>query len=110
MGLMLTSSFIKTKVRKNKNLLLFPLPSLFLLSSCSILKNAGIEKRKYRPGFFIESTSRNAMPAKELAVIKITEPISEEIKNTASADIKADSKIQPAAAKIFQPIAKKRGQ
>lgn len=47
---------------------------LFLLSSCSVLKNAGIEKRKYRPGFFIEGSSRKVIDTKKLTVDTNCEP------------------------------------
>lgn len=47
---------------------------LFLLSSCSVLKNAGIEKRKYRPGFFIEGSSRKVIDTKKPGVDANCEP------------------------------------
>lgn len=47
---------------------------LFLLSSCSVLKNAGIEKRKYRPGYFIEGSSRKVIDTKKPGVDSNCEP------------------------------------
>lgn len=62
----------KTAIFKKESL--FLLLFLFLLSSCSVLKNVGIEKRKYRPGFFIEGSSGKIIDTKKLTVDANCEP------------------------------------
>ncbi|MES2140869.1 MAG: hypothetical protein V4511_14275 [Bacteroidota bacterium] len=62
----------KTAIFKKRSFFLFL--SLFLLSSCSVLKNAGIEKRKYRPGFFIEGSSRKVIDTEKSTVDANYEP------------------------------------
>lgn len=62
----------KAAILKKESFFLFLF--LFLLSSCSVLKNAGIEKRKYRPGFFIEGSSRKVIDTKKPSVDGNCEP------------------------------------
>jgi hypothetical protein len=62
----------KAAILKKESFFLFLF--LFLLSSCSVLKNAGIEKRKYRPGFFIEGSSRKVIDTKKPSVDSNCEP------------------------------------
>ena len=66
------STLRKASIFKKEPFLLFLF--VFILSSCNVLKNAGIEKRKYRPGYFIEGSSRNFIHTEKLAVNTNSEP------------------------------------
>lgn len=61
-----SSTLRKASIFKKESFFLFLF--VFILSSCSVLKNAGIEKRKYRPGFFIEGSSRKVIDTKKPTV------------------------------------------
>ncbi len=52
---------------KSKTFFLLPFFSVFILSSCGVFKNVGIEKRLYRPGYSIANNSLRAIPAKNIA-------------------------------------------
>jgi hypothetical protein len=53
--------------RLNFSIILLVLVSLSYLSSCTLMNNAGIEKRKYRPGFFVSPFSSRKMTIHEYA-------------------------------------------
>lgn len=51
---------------KIKAAFLFSFFSVVILSSCGILRNSGIEKRVYRPGYSISHNSQKALPVKNI--------------------------------------------
>lgn len=92
-----SSTLSKVSIFKKESFFLFLF--LFLLSSCSVLKNAGIEKRKYRPGFFIEGSSRKVIDTKKLTVDANCEP-----------DLYCMGKVQLPDNELNAPIQKKRNE
>ena len=92
-----TFNSLKAVVFKKK--CFFLLLSLFVLSSCSVLKNAGIEKRKYRPGYFIEGTSRKVIDTKKHTA-----------DNNCEADLYCMGKVQLPDNDLNETVQKKRNE
>lgn len=58
------NKLISKSLVKDRAIFLFPLLLIFLLSSCGVFKNVGIEKRHYRPGYSISTNSVKIVPVK----------------------------------------------
>jgi hypothetical protein len=48
---------MKTKMKKNRHFFLLAIFFIFFFSSCTVFKNSVIEKRQYRPGFFVRNST-----------------------------------------------------
>lgn len=59
----MTNRLIGKSPIKGKTILLLPLLLTLLLSSCSSLKNVGLEKRHYRPGYYVSINSNGSLKA-----------------------------------------------
>ena len=62
----MTNKLIVKSFVNSRAIFLFPLLLILLLSSCGMVKNVGIEKRLYRPGYNISTNSANTLPVKNI--------------------------------------------